>query len=41
MLSPGQKVIAAYLLSKVKVNNKSSRPFFIKITVIEMLGGAV
>lgn len=36
MISAGQEVIAAYLLSKVKLNNKSSRPFFIKITVIEM-----
>ena len=36
LCSVGQEVIAAYLLSKVKLNNKSSRPFFIKITVIEM-----
>ena len=37
----GEEVITAYLLSKVKVNNKSSTPFFMKITVKEMLGGAV
>ena len=39
--SAGEEVITAYLLSKVKLNNKSSTPFFMKITVKEMLGGAV
>ena len=37
----GAEVITAYLLSKVELNNKLSTPFFMKITVKEMLGGAV
>ena len=37
----GAEVITAYLLSKVELNNKLSTPFFMKITVKEILGGAV